>query len=87
MKKGIHSLENEKSAGLDRSKYEMLNYLGEEGMHLLHQIIETAWKTQGVPENQRISVIIPIYKKRDRKEGQNYRVITHQCLQSLSKIL
>ena len=84
VKEAIRTLKNGKAPGVDNMKAEMLKNMGEKGVELLHEIIEEAWKTQEVPTEWKMSVIIPIYKKGDRRKCTNYRGVSLIC--SASKI-
>lgn len=49
--------------------------MGQKEIALLHEIIEEAWKSKNVPKDWKTSVIIPIYKKEDRRDWKLQRDI------------
>ena len=54
----------------------MLKALNEEGVRRLTRACLAAWKLEKTPKDWQSNVIIPIYKKGDRKECTNYRGIS-----------
>lgn len=82
VKKAIRKLKNGKAAGVDGLKAELLKYMGEDGMKLLHRIISEVWETLKVPKDWQTSVIIPIFKKGNQRECSNYRGISLLCTAS-----
>ncbi|XP_050514773.1 uncharacterized protein LOC126890015 isoform X1 [Diabrotica virgifera virgifera] len=75
----IKKLKNGKSPGHDRITPEMLKYMGLEGRKLLREICNEAWKKEEIPSDREMGVILPIHKKGDIKEYNNYRGITLLC--------
>lgn len=65
-----------KSAGHDKLTPEMLKYMGKDGEELLRDIINQAWKSGEVPADWKIAIIVPIHKKGDIKDCNNYRGIS-----------
>ena len=54
----------------------MLNALTGEGILWFTQVCQVAWKLGKTPRDWQTGVIIPIFKKRDRKQCTNYRGIS-----------
>ena len=46
------------------------------GAHWLTHVHQVVWKTGEVPKQWQTSVLIPIYKKGDKKKCNNYRGIS-----------
>ena len=62
-----------KAAGEDEIRPEMLKVLNGERVRWLTRACQVAWKLGKTSKDWQTDVIIPIYKKRDRKECMNYR--------------
>ena len=75
----VQKLKNGKAPGQDNIKAEMLKYMGKEGIKLLHEIIATTWSTKQIPDDWKTAVILPLYKKGDKRECGNYRGISLLC--------
>ena len=71
----IRGLKSEKAAGEDEIRPEMLKALNR-GVRWLTRVCQVAWKFGKTPNDWQTRVIIPIYKKGDRKECTNYRGIS-----------
>ena len=76
--KGIKS---GKAAGENEIRPEMLKALAGEGILCLIQVCQVAWKFGKTPRDWQTGVIIPIFKKEDRKQCINYRGISLLSLQ------
>ena len=50
------------------------------GIHWLTHVCQVAWKTDKVPKQWQTSVLIPIYKKGDKKKCTNYKGISLKSL-------
>lgn len=72
----IKKLKNGKSPGHDKITAEMIKNMGTVGKLILHQIYNRVWKEEKVPTDWTIGVIVPIFKKGDKKDCKNYRGIT-----------
>ena len=71
--KGIKS---GKAAGEDEIKPEMLKALTGEGILWLMPVCQVGWKLGKTPRDWQADVILPIFKKGDRKQCTNYRGIS-----------
>ena len=65
-----------KAAGEDEIRPEMLKALTGEGILWLTRVCLVAWKLDKTPRDWQTGVIIPIFKKGDRKQCTNYRGIS-----------
>lgn len=79
IEQAVKRLKNGKAPGNDNIKAEMYKHMGDKGIEILHEIIDTAWRTKEVPEDWKTQTIIPIYKKGDKTDCRNYRGITLTC--------
>ena len=72
----IRGLKSGKAAGEDEIRPEMLKALTGNGVLWLTRVCQVAWKLGRAPKDWQTGVIIPIFKKGDRKECTNYRGIS-----------
>ena len=72
----INGIKSRKAAGEDEIRPEMLKALTGEGILWLTQEYLVAWKLGKTPRDWQTGVIIPIFKKGDRKQCTNYRGIS-----------
>ena len=71
----IKAIKSEKATSEDEIRPEMLKALTGEGILWLTRVCQVAWKYGKTPRGWQASVIIPIFKKGDRKQCTNYRGI------------
>jgi hypothetical protein len=76
VQEAIKSIKNGKAAGHDGITPEMIKHLGGNGTQILLKIFRKAWAEGKIPHDWEIGVLIPIYKKGDRLDCNNYRGIT-----------
>uniref|UniRef100_A0A1Y1M0F5 Reverse transcriptase domain-containing protein n=2 Tax=Photinus pyralis TaxID=7054 RepID=A0A1Y1M0F5_PHOPY len=84
LRKTIKYIKKGKSAGHDKINAEMLKNLGARGTEMLTKIFNKAWTTGKVPEDWKLGIIIPLFKKGDSRDCSNYRGIT--ILSVVSKV-
>ena len=72
----IRYIKRGKAPGHDNINPDILKEAGSTGTELLHKVIKKAWKEEKIPEDWNIGVILPIFKKGDKKKCENYRGIT-----------
>ena len=72
----IKGIKSGKPAGEDEIKPEMLQALTGEGILWLKRVCQVAWKLGKTTRDWQTGVIIPIFKKGDRKQCTNYRGIS-----------
>ena len=72
----IKGIKSGKAAGEDEIRPEMLKALTGEGIFWLMRVCQVAWKFGKTPKDWQTDVIIPIFKKGDRKHCTNYRGIS-----------
>lgn len=76
LKDAINWLKSGKAPGHDRITAEMLKNLGTDGVRLLLQVCNKAWSQKRIPDDWKIGVVLPVHKKGDSKDCDNYRGIT-----------
>ena len=76
MATAIKGIKFGKAAGEDEIRPEMLKALTGEGIHWLTRVCQVAWKLGKTSRDWQTGVIIPIFKKGDRKQCTNYRGIS-----------
>ena len=80
LEEAIRNIKTGKAKGLDEIDPEMIKYLGHEGKKWLLNILRMIWSTGKLPNDWEQNMIIPIYKKGDFTNCQNYRAI---CISSI----
>ena len=69
------AIKSGKAADEEEIRPEMLNALPREGIPGLTRVCQVAWKWGKTPRDWQTSVVIPVFKKGDRKQCTNYRGI------------
>ena len=72
----IEGIKSGKAAGKNEIRPEMLKALTGEGILWLARVCQVAWKFGKTPREWQTGVIIPIFKKGNRKQCTNYRGIS-----------
>ena len=72
----IKGIKSAKAAGEDEIRPEMLKALTGEGILWLTRVCQVAWKLGKTPRDWQTGVIIPLFKKADRKQCANYNRIS-----------
>jgi hypothetical protein len=85
VREAIGRLKNWKAAGSDEMPPELLKYGGEELNSAIHKLIVEVWKQERMPEEWNEAIIIPILKKGNAMDCNNYRGIS--LLQVAYKVL
>ena len=73
----IDKLKNYKSPGIDQIPAELIKAGGRTICLEIHKLITSIWKKEKLPEEWKESIIIPIYKKWDKADCNNYRGILY----------
>jgi hypothetical protein len=81
----IEKLKSHKSPGIDQIPAEMIKAGGRTISCEIHKLIIYIWNKEQLPEEWKESIIVPIYKKGDKTDCNNYRGIP--LLPSTYKIL
>ena len=85
VKWALGSITTNKASGGDGIPVELFQILKDDAVKLLHSICQQIWKTQQRPQDQKMSVFIPIPKKGNAKECSNYHTIA--LISHASKIM
>ena len=76
IRKAIKNLKNGKAAGNDGIRAELIKYGGETVVRELTKLCNSIWTAGRVPEEWKEGIIIPIPKKGDLRDCNNWRGIT-----------
>ena len=68
----LGSITMSKASGCDGIPVELFQILKDDAVKVLNSICQKIWKTQQWPQDQKISVFIPIPKKGNAKECSNH---------------
>ena len=72
----IDKLKSHKSPGVDEIPAELIKAGGGTICLEIHKLITSIWKKEKLPEEWKESIIVPIHKKGDKKDCNNYRGIS-----------
>lgn len=75
-KAALQKLKNFKCSGEDGIVAELFKYAGDKCLNYIHQILVDVWQTETLPNEWLTSVILPIHKKGDKTNCNNYRGIS-----------
>lgn len=82
VKNALRQLKLGKAPGCDEVSPEILKFMSVSAIRELTIIFNKAWNTKKVPEEWSRAVILPIHKKGDPKNCDNYRGISLLCVAS-----
>ena len=69
-------LQNDKAAGEDRIVAELLKSGRDTVIDWLTELMQEVWRTRKVPQDWRNATLIPLFKKKNRTQCNNYRGIS-----------
>jgi hypothetical protein len=72
----IAKLKKYKSPGSDQIPAEMIQAGGEMLLSAIHKLINSVWNKEELPDQWKESIIVPIHKKGDNTDCNNYRGIS-----------
>ena len=72
VKWALGSITMNKASGGDGIPVELFQILEDDAVKVLHSVCQQIWKTHQWPQDWKMSVFIPIPKKRNAKERSNY---------------
>ena len=72
----IEKLKNHKSPGIDQIPAELIKAGGRTICSEIHKLIISIWNKEELPDEWKKLIIVPIYKKGDKTDCNNYRVIS-----------
>jgi hypothetical protein len=68
-----------KSAGGDQIPAELIQAGGEILLSAIHKLINSVWNKEDLPDQWKESIIVPVHKKGDKTDCNNYRGISMRC--------
>ena len=71
----IKGLKSGRSPGTDKITAEMIKNMGKKGKEILLEIINKAWTSVDIPREWEEALIVPIFKKGNARDCNNYRGI------------
>ena len=72
----IEKLKSHKTSGFDQIPAELIKEGGRTNSCAIHKLIISIWNKEELPEEWKESIIVPIHKKGDKTDCNNYRGIT-----------
>ena len=72
----IEKLKSHRSPGIDQIPAELIKAGGRTIRCEIHKLIISIWSKEELPEEWKESIIVPIYKKGDKTDCNNYRGIS-----------
>ena len=72
----IEKLKSHKSPGIDQIPAELVKEGGRTIRYQIHKHIVSIWNKEELPEEWKESIIVPIHKKGDKTDCNNYRGIS-----------
>ena len=79
VRRAISCLKRDKAPGVDMVTAEEIIATGEDGVDVMFALCCKIWTEERIPEEWKQSIIVPIYKKKDRLVCDNYRGISLLC--------
>ena len=76
VKWALESITTNKASGGDGIPVELFQILKDDAVKVWHSICQQIWKTHQWPQDQKMSVFLPIPKKGNANEGSNYHKIS-----------
>jgi hypothetical protein len=76
----IEKLKSHKSPGIDQIPAELIKTGVRTIRSAIRKLIISIWNKEELPEEWKESIIVPIYKKGDKTDCNNYRTITEEKL-------
>ena len=76
IKEALRKTKSGKAPGHDQITPDMLKNMGEEALDILHRLINLIWNEKEIPAEWEISVLLPLFKKGDPRDCNNYRGIS-----------
>ena len=72
----IDKLKSHKSPGIDQIPAELIKAGCRTICLEIHKLVTSIWKKEKLPEERKESIIVPIHKKGDKTDCNNFRVIS-----------
>jgi hypothetical protein len=68
-------LKKHNSPGSDQTPAELIQARGEILLFAIHKLVNSIWNKDELPEQWKESVIVPVHKKDDKTDCNNYREV------------
>ena len=75
----VQSMKSGRAPGIDEVTVETIRAAAEVGKQWLYRIMRSVWKERKTPTDWKKGIIVPIFKKGNRKVCSNYRGVTLMC--------
>jgi hypothetical protein len=72
----VGHIQQYKSPGSDQIPAELIQAGGEMLLFVIHKLINSVWNKEELPDQLKESIIVPIHKKGDKTDCNNYRGIS-----------
>ena len=72
----FEKLKSHESPGIDQIPAELIKEGGRTIRYQIHKLIVSIWNKEELPADWKQSIIVPIYKKGDKTDCNNYRGIS-----------
>lgn len=76
--RALRDMKKRKAAGIDEIPMEAWMFGGELS-GCLRDLLVQIWKEEKIPEDWKVSMIVPIHKKGDQEKAENYRGVSLLC--------
>lgn len=74
--RAITNIKNHKAPGTDNIPGELLKYGGTALWRRVYELVLSVWREEQLPDEWKVGIIVPLYKKGDKLDCSNYRGIT-----------
>ena len=68
----VRKMKMGKAVGIDEVAIEMIKAAGPVGLQWTYRLLRSVWREKNVPEDWKKGIIMPVFKKGDRKVCSNY---------------
>lgn len=75
----IQKIKYGKAPGYDRITAEMVKNMGRKATEVLLKLLNQIWEEEQFPKDWQMALIVPIFKKGDKRDCNNYRGVTLLC--------
>ena len=89
LESALESFKNKKAPGIDQIQIELIKYSPPSLRNRLLLLLNECWKAGSIPEDWKEAITLPIFKRGDKNNCNNYRGISllNSCYKLYAKIL